>query len=108
MELTLRTQALPKDTKVRVLLPTGYQATRIPGAVPAERRGGSWLDWTSREKLSKTTAATPAIVVMPDGGQGGNYTDWFGNDGSGKTPRWESLSRRPAPAVGRPPLPDDG
>jgi S-formylglutathione hydrolase FrmB len=52
--------------------------------------GGSWLDWTEQGDAEKATAGTAAIVVMPDGGQGGNYTDWYGADSSGTKPAWET------------------
>jgi S-formylglutathione hydrolase FrmB len=51
--------------------------------------GGSYLDWTVQGNAEKLTASAPAIIVMPDGGSGGNYTDWYGPDGS-FTPRWET------------------
>ena len=91
LELTLRTPLLPQDTKVRVLLPAGYATTskRYPVLYLLNGGGGSYLDWTVSGDAEKTTARTQAIVVMPDGGTGGNYTDWYGTDGSGFRPRWE-------------------
>lgn len=92
LELTFRTTALSHDTKVRVLLPAGYATSgrRYPVLYLLNGGGGSWVDWTTQGDAEKATAGTPAIVVMPDGGQGGNYTDWYGNDGGGTKPRWET------------------
>jgi S-formylglutathione hydrolase FrmB len=92
LELTMRTPALGKDTKVRVLLPTDYgrDERRYPVLYLFNGGGGSWLDWTVQGDAEKATAGTPVIVVMPDGGQGGNYTDWYGADSSGIKPGWET------------------
>src|SRR4051812_16021235 len=80
LELTLTTAALPTATKVRVLLPAGYASgsRRYPVLYLFNGGGGSWLDWTTQGSAEKLTAHAPVIVVMPDGGQGGNYVDWFG------------------------------
>ena len=93
VELTMRTPALPTETKVRVLLPTGYASSsrRYPVLYLLNGGGGSYLDWTESGGAEKLTAGYPVIVVMPDGGTGGNYTDWYGTDGNGFTPRWETF-----------------
>lgn len=93
IEVTFHSDDLAGDTKVRILLPTGYSSgnSHYPVLYLLNGGGGSYLDWTTKGDAEKLTTATPAIVVMPDGGQGGNYTDWFGNDGRGVKPRWESF-----------------
>ena len=92
LELTLRTDALAAATRVRVLLPTGYRAggrRRYPvlyllhGALNDERA------WTTMGDAERLTAGLPLIVVMPDSGASGGYTDWY-NNGSGGPPRWET------------------
>jgi S-formylglutathione hydrolase FrmB len=92
VELTMRTPALAQDTKVRVLLPSDYDDTRrrYPVLFLLNGGAGSWLDWTVSGEAERLTAGLPLIVVMPDGGTGGNYTDWYGDDGSGQRPLWES------------------
>lgn len=93
LELTMRTPALPGDTHVRVLLPTGYRTSgrRYPVLYLLNGGGGSYLDWTDSGSAEKLTAGAPVIVVMPDGGTGGNYTDWYGTDQNGFRPRWETF-----------------
>jgi len=89
-ELTLRTDAVAGDTRVRVLLPAGYRTShrRYPvlyllhGALNGEEA------WTVQGDAEAITAGLPLIVVMPDSGQGGGYTDWF-NGGAGGPPQWE-------------------
>jgi S-formylglutathione hydrolase FrmB len=92
LEVTLHTAALGKDTKVRVLLPAGYGhgQHRYPVLYLLNGGGGSYLDWTEQGDAERATAGAPAIVVMPDGGQGGNYTNWYGADSSGIKPAWET------------------
>jgi S-formylglutathione hydrolase FrmB len=89
-ELTLRTPAVAGDTRVRVLLPARYATStrRYPvlyllhGALNGEEA------WTVQGDAEAITAGLPLIVVMPDSGQGGGYTDWF-NGGAGGPPQWE-------------------
>ena len=91
-ELTMRTPAFAHDTKVRVLLPADYgrSTTRYPVLFLLNGGAGSYVDWTTLGDAERITAGLPLIVVMPDGGTGGNYTDWYGDDGSGQRPLWET------------------
>lgn len=92
LELTMRTPDLATATKVRVLLPTGYNrgSRRYPVLYLLNGGAGSWLDWTDLGAAEQLTAKTSVIVVMPDGGSGGNYTNWYGPDGGTFIPQWES------------------
>jgi S-formylglutathione hydrolase FrmB len=92
LELTLRTTALTAPTKVRVLLPDGYARSagrRYPVLYLLHGAGDDFTSWTRSGDAERTTAGLPLIVVMPDGGRGGWYTDWR-NGGRGGPPRWES------------------
>jgi S-formylglutathione hydrolase FrmB len=91
-ELTLRTPELARPTHVRVLLPAGYAShpkRRYPVLYLLHGASGNQTDWTTQGQAEPLTAKLPLIVVMPDGGLGGFYTDWY-NNGSGGTPRWET------------------
>jgi S-formylglutathione hydrolase FrmB len=92
IELTMSTPAFAHETKVRILLPAGYTRTtkRYPVLFLLNGGAGSYVDWTMRGDAERATAGLPLIVVMPDGGTGGNYTDWYGDDGSGQRPLWET------------------
>jgi len=92
LELTMKTPAFANPTKVRVLLPSGYATSknRFPVLYLLNGGAGSYLDWTTLGDAERATAGLPLIVVMPDGGTGGNYTDWYGDDGSGQRPLWET------------------
>jgi S-formylglutathione hydrolase FrmB len=95
-ELTLRTPALAAPTHVRVLLPAGYRShpkRRYPVLYLLHGAGDDYRAWTrpdaGKGEAELLTAKLPLIVVMPDGGRGGFYTDWF-NNGAGGQPRWET------------------
>jgi S-formylglutathione hydrolase FrmB len=89
-ELTLRTDAVIGDTRVRVLLPADYATTkrRYPVLYLLHGALNDETAWTEQGDAEAITAGLPLIVVMPDSGQGGGYADWF-NDGAGGPPEWE-------------------
>jgi S-formylglutathione hydrolase FrmB len=90
-ELTFRTSDLAAPTKVRVLLPAGYGSQpkrRYPVLYLLHGASGDQTDWTTQGDAVALTAKLPLIVVMPAGGKGGFYTNWF-NNGKGGLPRWE-------------------
>ena len=92
-ELTFKTSALAAPTKVRILLPAGYDPTgehTYPVLYLLHGASGDRTSWTSpgQGEAEQLTANLPLIVVMPDGGRGGFYTNWF-NNGAGGLPRWE-------------------
>jgi S-formylglutathione hydrolase FrmB len=89
-ELTLSTPALKQPTHVRVLVPAGYdQSTdRYPVLYLLHGALADYRSWTDAGDAEAITAGAPVIVVMPDGGQGGWYTNWV-NRGAGGPPEWE-------------------
>ncbi|MEA2396712.1 MAG: hypothetical protein QOK25_268 [Thermoleophilaceae bacterium] len=92
MELTFQTPALKGDTKVRVLLPTGYDRsgrTRYPVLYLLHGSVDDYRSWTDKGDAEHLTAGLPLIVVMPNAGNGGFYSDWF-NNGAGGPPEWET------------------
>lgn len=77
--------------KVHVLLPAGYDDNRrrrypvlwlLHGATWG---ADSWL--LSWNHIADLAEGLPGIVVMPDGGELGMYTDWW-NDGARGNPAW--------------------
>ncbi len=96
VEYGFTTPALSGETNVRVLLPAGYTAhpeRRYPvlyllhGCCDFDVAGSQ--AWTVHGEAEQATAELPLIVVMPDGGRGGFYSDWHRN-GLGGTPMWET------------------
>lgn len=91
-ELTLLTPALANATNVRVLLPAGYHSsrrTRYPVLYLLHGSFDDYTAWTKEGNVEQLTDGLKLIVVMPDGGQVGNYVNWF-NDGAFGQPAWES------------------
>lgn len=91
-ELTFRTPAIDGDTKVRVLLPAGYDGsghTRYPVLYLLHGALDDYTSWTAKGDAEAITAPYRMIVVMPDGGTDGGYSDWY-NGGKWGQPAWET------------------
>src|SRR5256885_5716911 len=96
VELTFRTPALSDDTRVRVLLPRGYRSggsRRYPVLYLLHGSVDDYRSWTDKGDAERLTAGLPLIVVMPNAGNGGFYSDWF-NHGAGGPPEWETYHVR--------------
>ncbi|MGH9186259.1 MAG: alpha/beta hydrolase [Acidimicrobiales bacterium] len=88
-ELTLASAALGSETRVRVLLPAGYDdpvntGRRYPMLLLLHGASDDQRAWTNKSDVEGRTAGLDLIVVMPDGGRSGFYTDWV------QGPQWES------------------
>jgi S-formylglutathione hydrolase FrmB len=100
LDVTVSTAALAAPVHVDVLVPDGYtthRASRYPSlyllhgcAAGRPSNGREYQEWTAGLDAEHITATTGAIVVMPEGGGGGFYTDWV-NGGNGGPPMWETF-----------------
>jgi diacylglycerol O-acyltransferase/trehalose O-mycolyltransferase len=84
--------ATPVNTTIDVILPEGYCASSraYPIIYMLHGAGGSYADWTNpndgnllsyvQDQQGADPSALNDIFVMPDGGAGGWYSNWF--DGS--------------------------
>lgn len=84
--------ATPIDTTIDVILPEGYCASShaYPVVWMLHGAGGSHADWTNpndgdllsyvQSQQAADASALQDVFVMPDGGPGGWYSDWY--DGS--------------------------
>ena len=91
-ELTVDSGALAGDTHVRVLLPAEYDLhpnRRWPVVYLLHAAMGDYTAWSQALDTFDSAPSLPAIVVMPDAGHSGFYTDWY-NGGAGGQPAWES------------------
>jgi S-formylglutathione hydrolase FrmB len=92
-ELTFTTPVLePQETGVRILYPQDYDAsgnTRYPVLYLLNGSLDDQTAWTTKGDAEKISAPYQLIIVMPSGGQFGNYTDWY-NDGAYGPPEWET------------------
>jgi S-formylglutathione hydrolase FrmB len=91
-QLAFQTPAVAGTTHVRVLLPAGYAAhshRRYPVLYLLHGAVGDYTSWTVQGAAERLAASYPLIVVMPDSGPSGGYTNWY-NGGAGGPPEWET------------------
>lgn len=89
-DLTFRTDALRDPVGVRVLLPAGYAtnpARRYPVLYLLHGAGETHRSWVAKGAAEAAVGDAEVIVVMPDGGRDGWYTDWV-NEGRRGPPQW--------------------
>jgi diacylglycerol O-acyltransferase / trehalose O-mycolyltransferase len=92
-DLTIDSPALGRSAKVRLLLPRRFSAE------PGRRWPVLWLlhgccdtyqSWTRSTDVEELDGLADVLVVMPEAGQVGFYSDWH-NGGQGGPPRWETF-----------------
>jgi S-formylglutathione hydrolase FrmB len=77
LTVELRSRAMGDVERVDVLLPEGYRSGgRFPVIYLLHGAAGSYRDWIDHG-AAEIVGDLPAIVVMPDGGADGAYSDWF-------------------------------
>jgi S-formylglutathione hydrolase FrmB len=92
-QLAFRTPALAGVTDVRILLPAGYDShprRRYPVLYLLHGAIDNYSSWTVKGDAEQLTARYPLIVVMPDSGPTGGYTNWY-NGGADGRPEWETF-----------------
>jgi S-formylglutathione hydrolase FrmB len=92
LDLTVSSPALAKPAGVRILVPDDYgtSSARYPVLYLLHGGFGNYRDWTDAGDAERITAGRPLVVVMPDAGRGGWYSDWA-NFGRGGPPAWETF-----------------
>ena len=78
---------------VRLLLPEGFEAqpkTGWPVLYLLHGATGKHTDWTQFTDAEDVTRLTKLLVVLPDAGEFGFYSDWW-NQGKGGPPKWETF-----------------
>ena len=92
-DLTIDSPALGRSAKARLLLPGRYRRE------PHRRWPVLWLlhgccdtyqSWTRSTDVEELAALAGVLVVMPEAGQVGFYSDWY-NRGRGGPPQWETF-----------------
>ncbi|MGI5466748.1 alpha/beta hydrolase [Streptomyces sp. CA-132043] len=95
LDLTIHSPALGREGHARVLLPTGYDRDhrRLPVLYLLHGCCDStpgWRAWTDNTDVVRATARTRALIVLPEGGPMGFYSNWW-NHGAGGAPAWETF-----------------
>lgn len=91
-ELTMDSPAMGGAVKARLLVPVGWdEAPDRPRPVLYLLHGanGNEASWTRMPGLEEIFAPHDVLVIMPDGGKAGFYSDWY-NNGSGGAPAYET------------------
>lgn len=81
------------DVTVRLLLPAGFavQPDRVwPVLYLLHGATDDYTSWTRETDVARLTADLDLMVVMPDAGEWGFYSDWW-NGGRGGPPAWETF-----------------
>jgi S-formylglutathione hydrolase FrmB len=89
-QLAFRTPALAGVTDVRILLPAGYDShprRRYPVLYLLHGAIDNYSSWTVKGDAEQLTARYPLIVVMPDSGPTGGYTNWYNGGADGPSGR---------------------
>ena len=102
VDLTVSSPALGRTAKVRLLIPDGWNE---------RRRGESWPvlyllhgccdtydSWTRQTDVETLPQLRHVLVVMPEGGPVGWYSNWW-NHGKGGPPAWETFHLRELPPL---------
>ncbi|WP_433472941.1 alpha/beta hydrolase [Spirillospora sp. CA-142024] len=96
LDLAIGSPVLDAVAHARLLLPRGWSrdASRTWPVLWLLHGAGAGRDghtaWSDHSDIEELTEDADVIVVMPDGGPCGNYTDWW-NRGAGGTPKWETF-----------------
>jgi diacylglycerol O-acyltransferase / trehalose O-mycolyltransferase len=92
-DLTIDSPALGRTAKVRLLLPREFMAK------PTRRWPVLWLlhgccdtyeSWTRSTDVEHLSALAGVLVVMPEAGAVGHYSDWY-HPSTGRPSRWETF-----------------
>ncbi|XVV38168.1 alpha/beta hydrolase [Streptomyces sp. CA-100214] len=97
VDLSVRSTALGGRTvKVRLLTPDGWQPSdrnhrqHWPTLWLLHGCCGDYTSWTAMTDVAQTDSLRDVLVVMPEAGWNGWYSDWW-NHGKGGDPAWETF-----------------
>jgi diacylglycerol O-acyltransferase/trehalose O-mycolyltransferase len=101
-EITIGSAAIGGPASFQLLTPRGFSTTsarRWPVLLLLHGADDGPSSWTRETPLVARCRELDALVVMPDAGRIGFYTDWEGADAGGSRPRWEGFHLDELPAV---------
>jgi len=95
-DMTVRSPAVGADVHVRLLLPSRFTSApdrRWPALYLLHGCCDSYLSWTRSTDIERLSKDLDALVVMPDGGKAGFYSDWRSG------PHWETFHLQELPGL---------
>lgn len=97
LDLTVASPALGRTAKVRLLTPDGWNERRKHQRWPVlfllHGCCDTYDSWTRETDVASLPQLRNTLVVMPEGGPAGWYSDWW-NHGKGGSPAWETFHLR--------------
>src|SRR4051812_15224341 len=93
VDLTVHSASNARNYPVRLLVPAGWSRTASrTWPVLYLMHGGNddYTSWTRETDIAGLSASTPALVVMPEAGRDGNFSDWYRLGGPGAA-NWETF-----------------
>lgn len=100
MDITIDSVALGQTASARIVLPSRFgvrSGASWPVLYLLHGGYGNYADWTRHSDVVGLTRGHDVLVVMPDGGQLGFYTDWWAHGGS--KPGWETFHLTELPQI---------
>ncbi len=102
VDLTVQSAALGRTAKVRLLTPKGWahrqRRDRWPVLYVLHGCCDTYDSWTRETDIEELSKLRNVLVVMPEGGEQGWYSNWW-NHGNGGPPAWESFHLRELPRL---------
>jgi S-formylglutathione hydrolase FrmB len=101
-EITVASRALGRPASLLLLTPPGFSTTssrRWPVLMLLHGADDGPSSWTRETALIERSAQLDALIVLPEAGSVGFYTDWHHPDGTGSAPRWEGFHLDEIPQV---------
>ncbi|WP_413812466.1 alpha/beta hydrolase [Streptomyces sp. OE57] len=93
VDITIDSVALGHAASARIILPRRF-GTRSSASWPVlyllHGGYGAYVDWARHSDIAGLSRKRDVLVVMPDGGELGFYTDWWAR-GAGNKPGWETF-----------------
>ncbi|MEU0004282.1 alpha/beta hydrolase family protein [Streptomyces sp. NPDC006314] len=89
LDLTVQSPAMRGTVPVRVILPRNWSSERTRGYPTLYvLHGGEddYTSWTRETDIEDLAKDSETLIVMPDGGRNGQYSDWYAG-----WPRWETF-----------------
>jgi diacylglycerol O-acyltransferase / trehalose O-mycolyltransferase len=93
-EVTIRSEAIGREVSFQLLTPPGFSTSatrRWPVLLLLHGADDGPSSWTRETALVERCRDLDALVVLPEAGRIGFYTDWEEPDASGSAPRWEGF-----------------